>query len=440
MIIENRMTEDEIQSRLSEYSRTGDTSIRDEVVLQYAHLVESVARRFVGASEPLEDLVQEGCIGLINSVDKYDTDKGVKFSTYATHFIIGQIKHYLRDKGKIIKEPAWLQELNQRMAKAIESLNQELGRQPNEEEIALIMELPEKNVRDILSTREVFKVSSLDGGDREDSAGPSESEKITEDKMVIFSLPIEDKIVLAGALDKLKDVEKNVISDHFYNGLNQTEIAKRLGISCNYVSHLLKNGTRKLRKILSTEEIKDSQIQKTLETSRNVGDDNLIIDPITTLFNKRYFIQRLDEEISRAYRNSHKIAIMLLDVCIPDEVDKYVKAMRMDDFLYHTGQLMRLNIRKMDVLARYENERFAFILPHTSANIGTVEERMASLVSTMKIETGRKNQKVNAYAQTSYAIYSEDGLTAEELISSASERLDKIVNESSYSFEMKKAA
>ena len=412
MSIEYKMTEDEIQDLLSEYAKTGNTRIRDEVVMQYSNLVESVARRFVGACEPLEDLVQEGCIGLIGSVDKYDSDKGVKFSTYATHFIIGQIKHYLRDKGKIIKEPAWLQELNQRMSKVIESLNQEFGRQPSEQEIADMMEVPEKAVRDILTTREVFKITSLDGGDREESTGPSEAEKITEDKLIVFQLPVEDKIVLGCALDKLKDVEKRVISDHYYKGLNQTEIAKNLGISCNYVSHLLRNGTRKLRKILSTEEIRDTQIQKSLEVARNVTDDNSIIDPVTTLYNKRYFVERLDEEISRSYRYSSKLAVMFLEVCIPEEVDKYIKAMRIDDFLYHAGQLIHSNIRKMDVLARFENARFAFILPHTADNAVVVEERLSALVATMKIETGRKNQKVNAYAETAYSVYTIDGTTA----------------------------
>src|ERR1035437_7685202 len=139
-----KLSEEEIQDRLGHYSKRPDPKIRDEVVLQYANLVESIARRFVGACEPLEDLSQEGYIGLIASVDKYDGAKGVKFSTYATHFIIGQIKHYLRDKGKIIKEPAWLQELNQRMTRVMESLGQKLGRHPTEREIGEVMQMPER--------------------------------------------------------------------------------------------------------------------------------------------------------------------------------------------------------------------------------------------------------------------------------------------------------
>src|SRR6266571_1627780 len=112
-----RLSENDIHELLREYRKTGRQEIRDQIVIQYTNLVESVARRFAGVAEPMEDLVQEGFIGLITAVDGYNPDKGVKFSTYATHFVIGQIKHCLRDRGKIIKEPAWLQELNQKVTR-----------------------------------------------------------------------------------------------------------------------------------------------------------------------------------------------------------------------------------------------------------------------------------------------------------------------------------
>ena len=108
-----RLADQEVHELIRQYKEGRQQNIRDRIILQYGNLVESVARRFSGAAEPTEDLVQEGYIGLITAVEGFNADKGVKFSTYATHFIIGQIKHCLRDGGKIIKEPAWLQELNQ---------------------------------------------------------------------------------------------------------------------------------------------------------------------------------------------------------------------------------------------------------------------------------------------------------------------------------------
>ncbi|HEY3298495.1 MAG TPA: sigma-70 family RNA polymerase sigma factor, partial [Armatimonadota bacterium] len=210
------MSDSEMQALLSAYATSKDVGVRDKIVLQYQNLVESISRRFVGSGEPLEDLAQEGYIGLITAADLYDSNKGVKFSTYATHFIIGQIKHSLRDRGKIIKEPAWLQELNHRLTRVIDSLSQELGRQPKESEIAKVMHVPEETVRELLTTREIFKVSSLDLDPDDAGHQRSEMEQIKDDRYVAFQLPVEDKIVLETAVNKLKIVEQKVIQDFYY--------------------------------------------------------------------------------------------------------------------------------------------------------------------------------------------------------------------------------
>jgi len=421
-----KLTEEEIQDRLAQYARRKDPKIRDEVVLQYANLVESIGRRFLGACEPLEDLVQEGYVGLIRSVDKYDVNMGVKFSTYATHFIIGEIKHYLRDKGKMIKEPAWLQELNQRMSKVVESLNQKFGRAPTEKEIAEVMQMSESSVSELLTTREVFKVTSLDG-EREDVAGQREAEKIKDQKVISFHLPVEDKIVLETALDRLKDIEQQVIAAHYYRGLNQTEIAKQLGISCNYVSHILRNATKKLKKILVTDEIRDTQMQRTLVSKRGKGEEaaepESVLDSITRVYNRQYFLQRLDEELSRAYRDRHKVALMLVDVRFPDEIDQLVRIIRTDDVLYAVAQCMRESLRKMDVLARFSDTCFALILPHTTGHANAVAERMTQIIESVKIDTGRKGKVTTCLCRIGIAKYPQDAETARDLLRTAAEDL-----------------
>ena len=204
---EGKLTEEQVHDLLVDYLSTRDIQVRDRVVLQYKPLVENIARRFLGSGEPLEDLVQEGYIGLITATDLYDAAKGVKFSTYATHFIIGQIKHALRDRGKIIKEPAWLQELNHKIARVTESLCNDLGRQPTNEEIGWIMHLPEDTVAEILTTREIFKVASLDC-DQDEMAGVKvDLDKVKDDRYTTFQLPVEDKIVLEMAMNKLKLID-----------------------------------------------------------------------------------------------------------------------------------------------------------------------------------------------------------------------------------------
>lgn len=443
-----KLTEEEIQERLADYARSRDDKTRDQIVMQYTNLVESIGRRFVGACEPLEDLIQEGYIGLIASVDKYDADKGVKFSTYATHFIIGQIKHYLRDKGKIIKEPAWLQELNQRMSRVIESLGQKLGRQPTEKEIGDVMQMPESTVVELLTTREVFKVSSLDGGDKDDSSSSQrDSEKISDEKIVTFQLPLEDKIVLEAAMQRMKDIEQQVISEHFYKGHNQTEIAKQLGISCNYVSHILRNGTKKLKKILTTEEIRDAQMQRTNVSTRprtraSANEAVSVIDSATGIYSRNYFEQRLDEEISRACRQGAKLVLMLIDVKLPDDAHKYLRMLRMDDILYAAAQSMREHIRKMDVMARFGNTSFALILPHTSSRASVVGERMEEVLNSIAIESGRKTERISAEACIGIAKYPAQASNAKAMLCAACEDMGMTMEELTGETQpqMKKAA
>ena len=246
-----RRHEEDVAQLLAGYRQSRDLKIRDRVVTHYSNLVESVARRFSNASEPVEDLIQEGYIGLLTAVDLYDPAKNVKFSTYATHFIIGQIKHCLRDRGKIIKEPAWLQELNQRMTRTIDALAQQLSRPPTNLEIARMMDMTEEAVADMMMTREIFKVSSIDGGSEndEDNNGTVDIDrKQSAHPTASFNLPVEDKIVLETAMLKLKELEQHVLFAFYFKDLNQTEIARQMGISCNYVSHILRNATKKLKK------------------------------------------------------------------------------------------------------------------------------------------------------------------------------------------------
>ena len=294
---------------LLEYRRTNRPELRDQIVLQFIGLVESVARRFSGAAEPVEDLAQEGYIGLITAIELYDPTKNVKFSTYATHFVIGQIKHCLRDRGKIIKEPAWLQELNQRMTRVIEALTQELGHPPANLEIARMMNMTEEAVAEMMMTREVFKVSSIDGGSdsEEDNGGTVNMDRQRGKEMTVaFQLPLEERIVLDTAMLKLKELEQTVLNEFYFKDLNQTEIAKNLNISCNYVSHILRTSTKKLKKILVTEDLRDAQrkvvlMQQRLDEQQSAAEQQ-IVDGMTRLYNRHYYETRLEEELSRTSR------------------------------------------------------------------------------------------------------------------------------------------
>jgi len=378
-----RRADDEVLRLLHEYKRSRRPELRDRIVMQYTNLVESVARRYSGAAEPVEDLAQEGYIGLITAVDLYDPSKNVKFSTYATHFIIGQIKHYLRDRGKIIKEPAWLQELNQRVTKAMESLAQQLSRPATNLEIANCLGMTEESVAEMLMTREVFKVSSIDGGSdsEEDSPGALDMERQkATDVAVSFQLPVEDRIVLEAALLKLKDLEQNVLAAFYFKHLNQTEIAKQMGISCNYVSHILRNATKKLKKILVTEELRDTSRKPVLVRRRAdeapVQDPRPIVDRLTRLYNRSYFDSRLEEELSRASRECSELAVLFVKFGGMDAFQKANGTLKVDETIHGLVHVIQQNIRRQDILTRYDNDTFAIILPFTGKNAIVVTQRV----------------------------------------------------------------
>lgn len=425
----SKLSEAEVQALLALYAKSGDKLLRDQVINQYRNLVEGVARRFAGSAEPLEDLVQEGYIGLITAADLYNADKGVKFSTYATHFIVGTIKHALRDRGKIIKEPAWLQELNYKMDRVVSALCQELGRQPTESEIGRVMHLPEEQVADLLTTREVFKVTSLDIDQDDGPSNGVDLDKMQDDTCVTFQLPVEDKIVLETCMNKLKTIEQKVIQEFYYTGLSQTEIAKTLGISCNYVSHILRNGTRKLRRILTTEEVKEAQVQLQLATRRPGRDaDDLqpaVVDSITGLYSAEYIEARLDEEVSRALRSGSELAYGILAVDGLEGFKKQFGAVRGEDVFYKIGLVIRDYVRRCDVVGRAGDSEFALIMPYTGAHAGKVGSRVCKAVMKTGFETPRNGPPAHFELRFGYSVYPHESRSARKLLSAARADLEK---------------
>lgn len=418
-----RLSEAETHKLLAEYLKTRDISLRDQVVHQYRNLVESIARRFANSAEPLEDLVQEGYIGLIIATDRYNADKGVKFSTYATHFVIGQIKHALRDRGKIIKEPAWLQELNYRMDGVISSLYQEMGRQPSDSEIGRVMHLPEEQVSALLTTREVFKVTSLDLDPDENSNSGVDLDKVKDDKYTTFQLPVEDKIVLETAMEKLKTIEQKVIHESYYTGLSQTEIAKSLGISCNYVSHILRNGTKKLRRILITEEVKETQVQRQLASRRSDKTaeemESVVVDTVTGLYSADYLSERLQEEVSRALRAHSALAFAILAVDDFEEFRSRYGLMRTEDVLYGMTRIIKDTFRRCDIIGRFGDAEFAAIMPYTGEQSRKVCARVCKALTQVTFEATRNAPAAQFEVRFGCSVYPFDARSARKLITVA---------------------
>ncbi len=425
-----RLSDLEVHDLLREYKLTRRQAIRDRIVMQYTNLVESIARRFAGAAEPSEDLAQEGYIGLITAVDGYDADKGVKFSTYATHFIIGQIKHHLRDRGKIIKEPAWLQELNQKVTKVIESLSQELGRPPTNSEIAKLMGMQEEAIADLMTSREVFKVASLDGGNEQDDEASStyDMDRVKADKAVDFQLPVEEKLVLETALRKLKELEQAVVQEFYYRDRNQTEIARNMGISCNYVSHILRNSTKKLKKIMVTDEIKEAQMAMSLVRRRGdslpvISTEQTVVDGLTRLYNRRYFDSRLEEELSRASRYEAPLSILLIELQGYEQIGRAYGTIRAEETLRSAADIIRETVRKADIVTRFDNCCFGLVLPHTGTQVEVVVNRLTDNLGEWLVSEGHLTSRAPLALKLGWACYPRDAEDGAALLAHAAESI-----------------
>ena len=240
--------------------RSGDReSLRDHLVLLHTPLVEHCARNFVASGEPLDDLVQEGYVGLIKAVDRFDPEKGVRFSTYACHLITGEIRHYLRDLGRLIHEPGWHFELRQRISRTNDQLTQKLGRAPEPEDIARSLGIEASSVRDVLKNQQILTVEYLDAeSDREgDEGGGSDSDPRLASSATTpdaSETRVEDQMMLGLALPRLRELEKKAITLFFFEDCTKTEIAKRLDISVNHAAYLIKRGVEGLRQIIEENE------------------------------------------------------------------------------------------------------------------------------------------------------------------------------------------
>jgi RNA polymerase sigma-B factor len=228
------------------YRLDDDEAARDELITMYLNLVKYLASRFRNRGEPLDDLVQVGTIGLIKAIDRFDIDRQVEFTTYATPTIVGELKRYFRDKGWAIKVPRRLQELSFRVNQAVDALTQRLQRSPSIHEIAEYLEVTPEEVLEAMETSEAYNFVSLET-DR--SGDGSESFSILEyvGKDDALMAIIDDRTTLQEAFKALTSQEQRVLYLRFFEGLTQTEIAQQLDISQMQVSRLLRRTLRILR-------------------------------------------------------------------------------------------------------------------------------------------------------------------------------------------------
>ncbi len=236
---------DEEKRALLLKTKEGDTAAREKLIYGNLRLVLSIVGRFSGRRECMDDLFQVGCIGLIKSIDNFNTDLDVKFSTYAVPMIIGEVKRYLRDNNAI-RVSRSIRDLAYRALQVRDAVIKEKGEEPTVDEIAALLGEEKKAVAHAMEAI-VEPVSLYDSvyNDGEDSVfviDQLESGETEEDW-------IED-ISLKEALKHLGERERNILIMRFYKGKTQMEIAEQIGISQAQVSRLEKGALAKVKRFL----------------------------------------------------------------------------------------------------------------------------------------------------------------------------------------------
>jgi RNA polymerase sigma-B factor len=239
---------EEDRELLRRYHEAGDTGARERLIERHLPLVRSLARRYAGRGEALEDIEQVGAIGLIKAIDRFELARGVSLATYATPNVVGEIKRHFRDKGWAIRVPRALQELNASMSGAIERLTVKLSRSPSIAEIADELEATPEQVLEALEVGSAYSTVSLSGGPGgDDELDPLETIG-EEDEGFRRS---EDRAALAPALQRLPPREREILRMRFEEGLPQTQIAQRVGLSQMHVSRLIRKSLAEMREQLS---------------------------------------------------------------------------------------------------------------------------------------------------------------------------------------------
>jgi RNA polymerase sigma-B factor len=238
---------------LRRYHEEGDLRAREQLIEQYMSLVRSLARRYSYRGEQLEDLVQIGAIGLIKAIDRFDLNRGVELTTYATPNIIGEIKRHFRDKGWAVRVPRGLQELNVQLSRLVEQLTVQLSRSPTIPELAKAAGVQEEEVLEALESGRAYSSLSLSsggGGDGDDELDPLESIGTIEHQYEVS----EDRAVLAPGFRALDERERKILQLRFFDGLTQSQIAQQVGISQMHVSRLIRRSLEKIRAEIASDE------------------------------------------------------------------------------------------------------------------------------------------------------------------------------------------
>jgi RNA polymerase sigma-B factor len=226
------------------FIQTDEQRRRDEAVVRYLPLARRLARRYRHTGEPIEDLEQVACIGLLHAIDRFDPTRGTAFSSFAVPTILGELRRYFRDRTWALRVPRQLQELSWRIERARDELTVSIGRQPTVAELAEHLDVGEELLLHALELALVQSTVPIDGPPLTDEGDEPERWPGRLDDGYARA---EDRAVLGALLDTLPASDAQIVALRFCGDLTQDAIAQRVGSSQMHVSRVLRRSLTKLR-------------------------------------------------------------------------------------------------------------------------------------------------------------------------------------------------
>ena len=230
---------------LIRYHREGDLAAREELAERFLPLARDLALRYSYTDEPFDDLLQVASLGLVKAIDRFEPERGTKFTSYAAPTILGELKRHFRDKGWSMHVARDLQERALAVSRATEELSKELHRSPKAREVAGHLGCTVEEVLEAQEAAASYEAASLDApAARDDDESASVIDLIGDDDSA-YEL-VEDRQAIASTWKALPEVERQVLELRFMEDLTQREIGERIGYSQMHVSRLLRRALTRL--------------------------------------------------------------------------------------------------------------------------------------------------------------------------------------------------
>jgi RNA polymerase sigma-B factor len=230
---------------LERYHRAGDLAAREELVHRFLPFARDLARRYSYTDEPLDDMLQVASLGLIKAIDRFDPDRGAKFTSFAAPTILGELKRHFRDKGWALRVPRDLQERTLAVGREAEALSKQLGRSPKPREVALAVGCSVEEVLEAQQAAANYDAASLDAPTARDDSEAAALVDLLGRVDAAYEL-VAERDAIASTWKTLPEVERAVLELRFMHDLHQSEIGERIGYSQMHVSRLLRRALNRL--------------------------------------------------------------------------------------------------------------------------------------------------------------------------------------------------